>query len=582
MPKDGATLCLYNQDMDPTLSPQISNELNPFACALSEGAGKTYLALAESGLAQTFNPLPVDGQGRSLASALIDSPPDRSTCDRLFKTMSAFGLAATAPATLPKRCYAISEWSEHGASHDCAPLASLAIGAGPHSNLASFWRGLDAADLLAISSTALPMAILADHAEAAESLLQSGADPNMLMGGHWPIAARARSPEILKLLIDAGADLGRSIPAQGHGRKKASTVQELILADDSQSAGPKAMRALAISWSAQTDDPSSSLSHAAFKALSENNKDSARRCVLALGEHAIHARNAQGESLLTQACLHANFAEASRLLNFGASPFEITPSGQSPWGMLFEAAKVANESWRDRSMRERAQTLCETISSKKKYRPIPWDAQGPNGHTLLSTLAGRMPAVDFIAQAHAVQSLCKNGIGDIDGMDASCYLMSRIALKSSWLHEPKNAAHNPKIAPELASQWIQERPASHSSEASKARFAQVILQSLASLASDWRSARKNEKLYDQGLLSETPPQDPDLAKARQILEQGIQAMGRLGLEWQPLRDEIITGHRSRLSTSVKAMDYFESIYESGQLQAASAPSAKSKANASRL
>lgn len=575
-------MLLYNQMMNPTPALIVPEKLNPFACALAEGAGQTYLALAEAGLAQSFNPLPVDEQGRSLVSTLIDTPPDRSTCERLFTTMSAFGLSTEARAKLPSRCHAISQWSDHGSSHDSAPLASLAIGAGPHSNLAPFWRALDEQALLAISPSALPLAILADHAEAAAALLVAGADPNMLMGGDWPIAARARSPETLKLLIDAGADLGRALPSQGHDRKKAETVQELILADDSQSAGPKSMRALAIAWSAQTDDPSSALAQAAFKALGENNKDSARRCVLALGEQAIHARNAQGESLLAQACLHGNFAEASRLLNFGANPFEITPNGQSPWGILFEAANLTNESWRDRSMRERAQTLCSSISSKKKYHPIPWDALGAHGHTLLSTLAGGMPAVDFIAQAHAVQSLCKKGTGDIDGMDASCFFLSRIALKSSWLHEPKHAAQNPKIAPELASQWIADHPPSNASEASKARFAQFILQSLANLSSDWRSARKKERFYDQGLLSETAPKEPDLALARQTLEQGIQAMGRLGWEWKPLRDEIIIGHRTRLSTSTKAMDFFESIYESGQLQSASAPSSKSKANAGRL
>lgn len=466
----------------------ISAAINPFAAALREGAALTYLAMLDAGLAAQFDPLPTEPSGLGLLSAMLSESGQLGieVCKRWMK----MGVDATAAQRKPDWGAQGQAWNAasqcmdvHGEGADL-PLATLAIGARREA-FAPLWRSLPADKLRSISPSALPLAVQTDNLEALGALLAAGADPNLRGETNAPVSLLAQTPEALRLLLDAGADLrerapggrflnGRLVPEGGRA------AHESILGGTSHEAKDRAMRELALAWlkaHPPADDPDSDLAAAAFDAVERGSRD-ARKRVEILGARAIERRDAAGDTLAIRCAVRKNFVEAARLIKLGADPFEVAPSGRSLLGELSRSLETYGSNvWQsaERAQRDRCSKLLASIQAGRRgaRAEIPWTRRSASGATLLESLLGTSPLVEFLGRSESAEAAGLDPRSPLsDGMDLSCRLALHLALESPWTGRyPPSAATR---ASTLVMDYLELHPLSACGQSALAAFARVF------------------------------------------------------------------------------------------------------------
>lgn len=396
---------------------------NPFESAMRSASTEVYLSMARAGLGTQFNPLPVNEHGESLAAHMMQNPHPL-----LAKTLADFGLSFLVECEWPEQMSRVS-FSMRQLGFSSAPLAAIAL-ASDWRGLEAFWRDLSSRDLVSIATKALPLACYLGSETAVKTLLDAGADPNMLVPGGNPVASLALSPQTLSLLIDAGADL--RIPLVDSPEPSCATAMDLLLRDKSLRPDSKELRALVLRWSLDHPLPEAlpgeNMARMAFEALEKKNKDVARTCITALGAGAGAHRNASGQTLLTCALSASNYIEANRLLSFGMDPYEQDASGASAWALLIAAKSKNTRPYGRGSISssdcDRISNLLDSLQSKRKYRSIPWGRRSKNGHLLIESLLGCVPLPD-------IPDLLNKSLNEGFSMDAT--LSSGLSVASAIL-----------------------------------------------------------------------------------------------------------------------------------------------------
>lgn len=431
----------------PNMTPAA---INPFLAALREGAPLTYLTMLDAGLGTQFDPLPVNAQGHGFLSSMLNCSTHEQGVE-LCARWAALGVDSTALQQRPDHAAQGPAWN--GVSQCLSaeqvsagvPLASLAISYGrPH--FSSLWRDLTPESLLAISDSALPLAVQTDNSPALTALLAAGANPNMLDGEKTPVVFRALTPENLSLLLEAGADLrarapegvylsGRRVPAEG------VSVHESIMMSSSLDYRARELRVLALAWlkaHPPAQDPDSDLAQAAFEAIARKSKQSTRACLQSLGARAVGRLNTAGDSLAICCAVQGNFLDTARLIKLGTNPFEITPSGRSLWGEIKRSAnKMDPNTWKtaERTQKIRATKILNDFENPRtRPTPIPWTLQSASGSTLLETLIGTTPLAEFLGWAETAFAAGLDPRAPLsDGMDLSSRLALHLVLETPWV-----------------------------------------------------------------------------------------------------------------------------------------------------
>lgn len=545
---------------------------NLFETALREGAGLTYAAMLSAGLADSHNPLPTDENGLGLAALALDC---HSGAQELCASLLLSNIDTMAPHALPR-----SIEIRHCASAmgiQSAPLASLAI-ASNRDEFSPMWNMLSNESLVLLADSALPMAAYSNNLTAAKALLAAGANPNVIDKTGTPACARCKSSAMLALFAQSGADLRAPIPSQSP--QQPSSVLELILGTASNSAEPKAMREFAAEWARAHQDnkgaPGDDLARSAFSALSSGNKDSARRCIAALGQTAASRRDAEGFSMLARACQHGNLAEATKLLDMGADPYEPTPDGRSPWGMLLSHRGRQGQSiYGDRTLQERASSLCQTLSSKRKFKNVPWTKTWTNGWTTLGTLAGSCEAYEFalFSEKASAEGLAPNAPIGPHGLGAQLTLLLACLINAPWCATRVNFRHD--IDPRALA-FCESIQIDRIDDRAANAFAEQFF-TISNAYSDGMIHHEHHLLgFINGPLRMpinrflTPGSKIDIhhRKAAEAIERGIEARGRLGLPMLTKPD----GPKHRQSVDDAEYVRLLALYEKGALaRVAAAP-----------
>lgn len=494
---------------------------NPFLAALSDGAALTYLSMLNAGLAERFDPLPRAASGLGLVSSLLSSPLPNHGAE-LCAAMLALGLDATDEQELPHSHHNIAwHWTRNELGRESAPLASLAI-ASRSKCYEPLWQALRADQLRKIGSTALPLALLSENLDALGALLAAGVDPSAPDAAGIPPAARCKSPEAFQKMVDHGANLRATLPAT-YPYTGSDTLLDWILSKDGHAAAAKGMREIAVAWAEAHPPlgaPWTDLAASAFKALREDNKDSARRCVLAMGARAPEQLDESGERLALLAARHENYPELGRLLGLGADPFEVSPAGESPWSLVLanRFGKDQCHSWGHRAQSEKADRFLEHLSTKRKYKPIPWMRLNAQGIGLLESLIANAPMPQFLAHAQSAFALGLDPRAALSsGMDISCDMALRLARATPWVTNKRSYLPSPDEA--LVADFLSVHPIEKSSLGCKAAFARHFWDALMNTGS--------LSLRERGRTMETPldgQNEPLLA----VLAQGFRELGRQG------------------------------------------------------
>jgi hypothetical protein len=558
--------------MDPHAPPPA----NPFLAALAEGASMTYLSMLNAGLSNAFDPLPRADSGLGLIASLLNRPLDPDNGAKLCLAMLALGLNPTDEQELPRHQHNIAwHWTSDQLGRHSAPLASLAI-ATRRECFTTFWTALDSAGWAKIADSALPLALLSDNLPALDAMLLAGVDPNTPCPMALPAAVHCQSPEALQRMIDAGSDLRQALPKERRF-KHSETLLDWLITKDGLSVANKAMRDMAVAWASAhpcLGDPMAELAASAFKALADGNKDSARRCILAMGESAVLRRDQQGNSLLYASVCSRNFPETSRLLALGADPFEVSPLGQSAWGALlaFQRQEGGANAWRTRTLTEKANKLIEHIQTKRKYKPIPWALINAQGFSLLESLIATCPIHDFIGHAHSAFALGAHAREPrSNGMDLSCALLFKAICSSDWITPRQRGFASTDDAKQAITDFLTLYPVAHSAPESKAALARHFWDALILDPS-------TSTIYDKLRAPLSCVDGRDEATLRVLLE-GFEQLGREG---HPAPDfSLIPPHVSR-SVDSACRDSILSWHERGSLSAGCGASGKPAAGPSRI
>lgn len=505
---------------------------NPFRTALLEGAAATYLALLRAGLAERFDPLPTTPEGLGLFASMLDSRASAFDLVDLCRAAMALGLDPAQEQARPEwRAFSGASWGylDDGSGGDPpskAPLASLAIGS-RNPAFEPFWREIPAAALAALALTAMPVAVESDNVEAIRLLCAAGVSPDSHDSEGRPAPARARSPEALTVLIEAGSDLfapfpwalARLWPSHSHP----TTVHEAIISRSGEGVANKSMRELAVAWVASRPESDAvlALGLSAAKAIESDNRDAARRCVAALGTRALTCLTGEGDTLATLAARCGNFTEVSRLLAMGADPFEVAPSGRSVRGEVSRWAGPSDRRRNSHHAREKAQNLLDGLARKRKYQPVPWDRKNAGGATLLSSLAGALTIPEFLGVAETAFALGASPRDEaFSGMDLPCRITLHLIVKSSWMRSLKSFSFDPEAGVEAAEDFLAAHPPALSSQASKAALGSKFWHLCAATALT--------RLDGHDLLCAPAVALADEAPFRALLLEGIREWGAQG------------------------------------------------------
>lgn len=538
---------------------------NPFETALLEAAPATYAALARAGLGETFNPLPLSARGFGLAANLLD-PNNRAAHDAsqedLAALLSEMGLDFLSEQEIPQRSPIASCAHQLGLAH--APFASLAMW---HPQRAPFWRMLSPQQLLLISPTALPIACMANNAEAISALLAAGADPNMVDSGGKRIIFRCPRPSTLSILLEAGADLRNTTTiTDKHNKAVETSMLSMLVEQDATGYSRdtiKDFKSLALRWAEKNPAVNAlrgaDVAAAAFKAIAARNRATVKECLKSLGADALLHVNRAGDSLAI-ACAKADlYIELGLLVDSGADLSEVDLRGNSALGALIARRPFRNNIHSKTTAADAARA--NKLSGGDLAAGFDWAKASPSGALLIEPMIYAATPQDLLA--HIEQALLQG----LDmrkplsfGMDMACSLL----LRGCLMRHAQGFSEKGKAANEHAcnaiSSFLNRFPPEESSLQSKEAFVANLFELAARnpiTNADWPNVADGS--FAEMSRSHEISRDSLLLLGSKIAHEGCESLGRRGAAF-PARD-------STPFVDARQRSLFHSSYERGAIEA---------------
>jgi hypothetical protein len=559
---------------------------NPFAHALAESAGGTYLALADAGLAERFNPLPTSPEGFSLVSLLFASSRNAPLLDKLAQRLIGFGLDVCQEGFLPEDYGISTTLARIGA--ETASVAAMAMMRSIDNQSEGFWRGLSREQLQQISPLALPMAasLPQPNLGAMRAMLEAGADANGICPNGQPVVGVCDHDEALRLLVQFGADLRVPCPARSSTPSRREGLRlDLLLADASEYDQNRKARLFAIEWAGANPSPNhpgAEVASVAFTAIKAKDKKVLGACLAALGSKHINAHvNNEGATLGVAAARAGLHAEAEKIA-LACGPFDVAPCGASTWGALLARVHKAG-SGREFGTKRDAERLHKALGAIASSRWEPdWSApKDTSKPSLAESLLGKIPLPEFLGHIESARAAGFDMRSPFtSGMDAPCALLCWLA--STFPDERGQAAQSHWA---LGAEALREFPPSQSSPQAKAAFAKSFLWASEhrmdglSTSVSHMTFRDFFKMAQNNFASvgSTQPSRPDeqveiFMAAESLLLEGMEILGRLG---EPEPERLNMPSSPHHPFPADALAKLRGLYERGAL---SMPSTTPKAS----